>query len=142
MIPRSWFSDADLRRWIAVEGGSIADPDVSAAFVAYLNTLPWTGSHLDWQILGGSSHILAEDFDAVAWARQRRIGQHEYALLIHSASQFGLVASLEAIIGSIDFLLRKTPGAHYVCGCDSIDPLTPAFADFVEYDGIEYLIGQ
>ena len=141
-MPRSWLNEPDLQQWIIAENGSIADPVVSAAFVAYLNTLLWAGPHLDWQILGGSSLSLADDFDAVAWARHRRIGRHRYALMIHSSSQPGLVASLEAIIGSIDFLVWKTPGAHYVCGCDSIDPLTPAFEDFVEYDGVEHLIGR
>jgi len=141
-MARSWLNDPGIRQWIAAENGAIAAPAISADFVAYLNTLPWIGPHLDWQILGGAPLSLADDFDAVAWARQRRIGQHLYALMIHSSSQPGLVAPLEAIMGSVDFLVWKAPGAHYICGCDSLDPLTPAFEDFVEYDGVEHLIGR
>ena len=139
---QTWLNDPGTRQWIAAENGAIADPGISASFAGYLNTLPWVGLHLDWQILGGTSFSLATDFDAVAWARQRRIGQHLYGLMIHSPSQPGLVAPLEAIMGSIDFLVWKTPGVHYVCGCDSLEPLAPAFDDFVEYDGIEHLIGR
>ncbi len=141
-IAKSWLNDPDMRQWIATENAAIVDPSVSAAFVAYLNTLPWIGPHLNWQMLGGSSISLVDDFEAVAWARQRRIGRHPYALMVHAPSQPGLAASLEAVMGSIDFLVWKTPGAHYVCGCDSLDPVAPTFEDFVEYDGVEHLIGQ
>jgi hypothetical protein len=141
-IAKSWLNDPDLRQWIAAESAVITDTAISAAFVAYLNNLPWIGPHLDWQKLGGSSLSLADDFDAVTWAHQRRIGQHPYALMVHSPSQPGLAASLEAVMGSIDFLVWKIPGAHYVCGCDSLDPIAPDFEDFVEYDGVEHLIGQ
>jgi hypothetical protein len=139
---RNWLDNPDLREWIAAENAVIADTNFSTAFVAYLNTLPWVGPHLDWQVLGGSSLSLADDFDAVAWARMRRIGQHPYALMVHASSQPGLAAPLEAIMGSIDFLVWKAPGVHYVCGCDSLDPIAPAFEDFVEYDGVEHLIGR
>jgi hypothetical protein len=141
-ISQSWVSEPHLRQWIAAESAAIVDAVVTVAFIAYLNGLPWIGPHLDWQMLGGTSLNLADDPDALVWARQRRIGRHTYALIVYAPSQPGLAAPLAAVIGSIDIITWKASGAHYLCGCDSLHPIVPAFEDFVEYDGIEHLIGQ
>jgi hypothetical protein len=141
-ISESWINEPHVRQWIVAESATIVDKAVSAAFVAYLNALPWIGPHLDWQTLGGSSLNLADDPDVLAWAHQHRIGRHPYALIVYAPSQPGLAASLEAVMGSIDIITWKAPGPHYMCGCDSLDPLVPIFEDFIEYDGIEHLIGQ
>jgi hypothetical protein len=141
-ILKSWVSEPHLRQWIVAESATIIDAAVSAAFAAYLNSLPWIGPHLDWQMLRGASLNLADDPDVVAWARQRRIGRHPYALIVYAPSQPGLAASLEALMRSIDIVTWKAPGPHYMCGCDSLDPLALAFEDFAEYNGIERLIGR
>jgi hypothetical protein len=137
-----WINEPHVRQWITAQSATIVDTAVSAAFGAYLNALPWIGPHLDWRMLGGSSVNLADDPDILAWASQRRIGRHPYALIVYAPSQPGLAASLERVLESIDLLVWKAPGAHYLCGCDSLDPVAPAFEDFIEYDGIEHLRGQ
>jgi hypothetical protein len=137
----SWVSAAHVREWIRAEKAKVVDPAISAAFVAYLATLPWIGPHLDWQMLRGSRLRLVGDPDVLAWVHNRRIGRHRYALVVHASSEPGLAASLEAVVSSIDSLTWKVPGAHFLCGCDSLDPVTAVFEDFVEYDGIEYIIG-
>jgi hypothetical protein len=138
----SWLDQPHVRDWITAEHATVVDRGVSASFVAYLGTLPWIGPHLNWELLGGSRLSLEGDPDVFAWARQRRIGQHHDALIVHSPDQPGIAGSLVAILESIDILTWKTPGAHYLCGCDSINPITPVFEDFVEYDGTHFLIGQ
>jgi hypothetical protein len=39
-------------------------------------------------------------------------------------------------MSSIDTLIWKAPGALYLCGCDSLDPVTTIFDDLAEYDGV------
>lgn len=77
--------------------------------------------------------------DAVAWVRALRIGRHPFVMAVRRPEGPGIVSVFDAMFTKIDELAWKAPGAFFLCGSTTLDPVSPVFEDFVEYDGVESL---
>ncbi|MBD0742334.1 hypothetical protein [Streptomyces sp. CBMA152] len=106
---------------------------LSAEFDAYLCTLPWAGSGIDWRELPHRSLALGgvSDDEAVEWARQTPMALHDHVLVIDSASEPGAVCRFEDAVR--DFELLSNRPELYMCGVDLVDgEARPVHHHFIE----------
>lgn len=123
----------EISTWLDEHGASAGPVSLSTGFDAYLCTLPWAGSGIDWGELPHRSLALGgvSDDAAVEWARRTPMGTHDHVLLIDSASEPGVVCGFEDAVR--DFELLSNRPELYMCGVDLVDgEVRPAFDHFVE----------
>ena len=59
-------------------------------------------------------------------------------MAVRSDHEPGLIGTMEAVLGTIEELGWMAPGSIFFCGCASADPRQAVFADFAEYDSVEF----
>ncbi|WP_143686349.1 hypothetical protein [Streptomyces lydicus] len=79
--------------WRRSHAARIQPAALAARFNAYLCTLPWAGSGIDWRDLPHRSLPLdgVSDEEVVAWARSTPVALHSHVLVIDSAAEPGVV---------------------------------------------------
>ncbi|MEU5051594.1 hypothetical protein [Streptomyces sp. NPDC021096] len=123
----------EISSWLDEHGASAGPAALSAEFDAYLCTLPWAGSGIDWREIPHRSLALdgVSDDAAVEWARQTPMALHDHVLVIDSASEPGVVCRFEDAVR--DFELLSNRPELYMCGVDLVGAeVRPAFDRFIE----------
>ncbi|MFI9105525.1 hypothetical protein ACIGXA_33965 [Streptomyces fildesensis] len=123
----------EISPWLDEHGASAGPLPLSIEFDAYLCTLPWAGSGIDWRGIPHRSLGLdgVSDDDAVAWARETPVALHRHVLMIDSASEPGVICSFEDAIR--DFELMPNRPELYLCGVDLVNgEVRPTFGRFIE----------
>ncbi|MEU9114738.1 hypothetical protein AB0D04_23820 [Streptomyces sp. NPDC048483] len=127
-------SDGRVAAWIAERGASLSPVALSAAFDAYLCTLPWAGAGIRWQGMPHRTLALEDDVTdeaVVAWARQTPVAAHSHVLVIDSAREPGVICRFED--GLRDFELLTVRPDLFLCGVDLVNGTPrPAFGHFIE----------
>lgn len=117
------------------------DREACAALIDYLNSLPWVGTRLSWERLGGRELSLVEPVDVIGWAKAHSVGQYRFVAAVYSKS-IGLVATPEAVFGNLDEIVRGYPGEWFFCGATSARPPELVLDSLAEYDGVETLTAR
>ncbi|MGK5545482.1 hypothetical protein ACSNOH_12215 [Streptomyces sp. URMC 127] len=123
----------DISSWLDEHGADAGPVSLSAGFDAYLCSLPWAGSGIDWREIPHRSLTLdgVSDDEAVEWARQTPMALHEHVLLIDSASEPGVICRFEDAVR--DFELLSGRPELYMCGVELAGAdVRPAFDHFIE----------
>ncbi|MFC5144620.1 hypothetical protein [Streptomyces aureoversilis] len=123
----------EISSWLDEHGASAGSVALSAEFDAYLCTLSWAGSGIDWREIPHRSLALegVSDDAVVKWARQTPMALHDHVLLIDSASEPGVVCRFEDAVR--DFELLSNRPELYMCGVDLVgSEVQPAFDRFIE----------
>lgn len=123
--------------WIR-EGRAQRLPEaLSSAFDAYLCSLPWHVSSLDWSRMPRAEVINVAKVDIVRmreWFSRTRIGRHSHIAIWYSVDKGGLIVPTNLAIDSFDELYWGAPGARYAFGLTiDGDRLEPAFNALLEY---------
>ncbi|MFE1775505.1 hypothetical protein [Streptomyces sp. NPDC059008] len=106
---------------------------LSTQFDAYLSTLPWKGSGIDWQDLPHHSLTLdnISDDEGVQWAQQTPLALHTHVLAIDSATEPGVLCHFKDALR--DFELLSNRPELYMCGADLRNgDVHPSFHRFIE----------
>ncbi|MGW7485838.1 hypothetical protein [Streptomyces sp. NPDC054786] len=122
-----------IEPWLHEHGAEVQPVLLSTRFNAYLSTLLWAGSGIDWRSLPHRSLRLDDvsDEGVVNWARQTPVARHSHSLIIDSASEPGVVCRFEDAIR--DFELLSNRPELYICGVDLVEgEVQPAFDRFIE----------
>ncbi|WP_330478216.1 hypothetical protein OG301_20235 [Streptomyces platensis] len=122
-----------LGPWLHEHGAAPQPVLLSAQFDAYLSTLAWTGSGIDWRSLPHHSLALegVSDDEVVQWARQTPVAMHDHVLVIDSATEPGVLCRFEDAMRNFELLSNRPE--LYVCGADLVDSdVQPAFHRFIE----------
>ncbi|MFJ9418354.1 hypothetical protein ACIRPT_29985 [Streptomyces sp. NPDC101227] len=127
-------SDGRAAAWIAERGASLGTAELSAAFDAYLCTLPWAGAGIRWQGLPHRTLALdagVPDEAVVAWARRTPVAAHSHVLIIDSTREPGVICPFED--GLRDFELLTDRPDLFLCGVDLVDGVPrPVHPHFIE----------
>ncbi|AJT64149.1 hypothetical protein [Streptomyces chattanoogensis] len=123
-----------VQEWIAEHAASLSPAGLSAAFDAYLCTLPWAGAGIRWQGLPHRTLTLDADVTdeaVLAWARRTPVAAHAHVLVIDSAREPGVICRFED--GLRDFDLLSGRPDLFLCGVDLADGAPrPVFEHFIE----------
>ncbi|MEV5125915.1 hypothetical protein AB0K49_24465 [Streptomyces decoyicus] len=122
-----------IRPWLREHDAAPQPVALSAQFDAYLSTLPWTGSGIDWRGLPHRSLALdgISDDEVVRWARHTPLALHTHALVMDSATEPGVLCHFED--ATRDFELLSNRPELYMCGADLVNgDVQPAFHRFIE----------
>ncbi|HEV7951242.1 MAG TPA: hypothetical protein VGP24_15885 [Glaciihabitans sp.] len=128
--------------WLARHPHRVLDQGFSSELEAYLNTLPWAGSHVDWRLVNHHSLELPEEPDAEFLKRCRRTpwGRHDYLMIMYSGQEPAILCSITDAVPDMDLLYSGAPGTRFACGAYVVgDAVTLSCSDFVEYDGFAEL---
>lgn len=123
----------EISTWLDEHDASVGPGTLSAEFDAYLCSLPWAGSGIDWRELPHRSLVLdgVSDDEAVAWARRTPMARHDHVLLIDAASEPGVICRFEDAIRDFELLSHRPE--LYMCGVDLVaGDVRPAFDRFIE----------
>ncbi|WP_430792089.1 hypothetical protein [Actinoplanes sp. G11-F43] len=127
-----------VAEWLNRHPHQVLELGFSSEFEAYLNTLPWAGSHIDWRLLDHKSLELPEDIDAdfIESCRRTPWGRHDYLMIMYSGMEPALLCGTVDAISDIDLLYSGAPGTRFSCGADVNDGrVILNCLEFVEYDG-------
>ncbi|MFH8570727.1 hypothetical protein [Streptomyces sp. NPDC017993] len=133
----------EIEPWLRKHGAEVQPTFLPTQFHAYLSTLPWAGSGIDWRDLPHRSLGLDDVSDeaVVDWARRTPIALHSHSLIIDSASEPGVLCRFEDAMR--DFELLSNRPELYICGVDRVDgEVQPAFDHFIERRSFMTLIAR
>ncbi|MFK0264308.1 hypothetical protein ACIQU1_23740 [Streptomyces angustmyceticus] len=122
-----------LETWLREHGAEVQPVLLSAWFDAYLSSLPWKGSGIDWHDLPHGSLALdgVSSEEVVDWARQTPVAIHSHLLVIDSATEPGVVCQFTDAMR--DFELLSNRPELYICGVDLVNgKVQPTFEHFIE----------
>lgn len=127
-----------LQSWLNSGRARLVPVEMADSFGAYLDTLPWVGTSIDWSRIPSQSVQWCElsNEGLVSWARSTRAGRHTHLVACFSPAEPALLCEFDDGIRNLDVLFWAAPGVRYVFGADLADGvIKPAFTDFIEYDG-------
>jgi len=128
--------------WRNCHAHRILDATYSSRFEAYLDMLPWAGSHIDWRLIEHHSQEVPVEvtLDFLESCRRTPWGRHEYLLVMYWGQEPSLLCRTDEAIFDLDLLYSGSPGTRFVCGADLQDgSAILSFREFVEYDGFAQL---
>lgn len=131
-------------QWLR-DGRAIWLPDqMSAEFDAYLDTLPWVVTTLDWAKMPPSEEFNVVEngrYELVSWIAKTKIGAHSHMVVWYSRDEGGLVVPLSFALANLDAMYLHYPGVRFAFGADVVQgQVIPAYADILQYGSGDKLV--
>lgn len=129
--------------WLDEHDARVLDASFSSFLNAYLNTLPWVASHIDWSTIKWTSLKMPMNVDTkfIDKCRETPLGSHRHVLIMYAPEEPSILCRLEDAIIDLDLLYSHAPGPRYFCGADvDGEEVTLSCTSFAEFDGFSEII--
>jgi len=135
----AYIDSEHLKAWIEEGKASVAGTSLCRQFHAYLLSLRWLPSRVDWNNLEFEELDLesADEAALVQLAASTRIARHNAVMVMYTPDEPGIICDFELAITNLDYLYWKASGYRYLCGADmGVKGVSLFPEDFAETDGM------
>lgn len=133
--------DSDhVRSWLQSGRAFVADIRLSRDLAVDLDGRAWApgGTKLDWSQLNGVSTSISDGSAVAEWLEMVEPGRSEWAFVLFSPREPGLVCGVRDAISEADFLFWRCAGTNFMCGLTERDgTFDLELPRIMEFDGLD-----